>query len=77
MDNIRYGNNEVSDEAVIEAAKTVCAHDFIMETENGYYTQVNERGSGWQGFIKNHIETYTSDSNLLFSQAIPHECLFP
>ena len=45
MDNIRYGNNEVSDEAVIEAAKTVCAHDFIMETENGYYTQVNERGS--------------------------------
>lgn len=45
MDNIRYGNNEVSDEAVIRAAKTVCAHDFIMETENGYYTQVNERGS--------------------------------
>ena len=45
MDNIRYGNNEVSDEAVIEAAKTVCAHDFIMETEDGYYTQVNERGS--------------------------------
>lgn len=45
MDNIRYGNDEVSDEAVIEAAKTVCAHDFIMETENGYYTQVNERGS--------------------------------
>ena len=45
MDNIRYGNDEVSDEAVIEAAKTVCAHDFIMETENGDYTQVNERGS--------------------------------
>lgn len=45
MDNIRYGNDQVSDEAVIEAAKTVCAHDFIMEMENGYYTQVNERGS--------------------------------
>lgn len=45
MDNIRYGNDKVSDEAVIEAAKTVCAHDFIMEMENGYYTQVNERGS--------------------------------
>ncbi len=45
MDNIRYGNNEVSDEAVIEAAKTVCAHDFIMGMEDGYYTQVNERGS--------------------------------
>ncbi|MBQ7934642.1 MAG: ATP-binding cassette domain-containing protein, partial [Lachnospiraceae bacterium] len=24
---------------------TVCAHDFIMEMENGYQTQVNERGS--------------------------------
>lgn len=45
MDNIRYGNDQVSDEAVVEAAKTVCAHDFIMEMEDGYYTQVNERGS--------------------------------
>lgn len=45
MDNIRYGNDEVSDEEVMEAAKTVCAHDFIMEMENGYYTEVNERGS--------------------------------
>ena len=45
MDNIRYGNKEVSDEQVIQAARTVCAHDFIMEMENGYYTQINERGS--------------------------------
>ena len=45
MDNIRYGNDEVPDELVIQAAKTVCAHDFIMEMEDGYYTQVNERGS--------------------------------
>lgn len=45
MDNIRYGNMEASDEDVIRAAKTVCAHDFIMEMENGYQTQVNERGS--------------------------------
>lgn len=45
MDNIRYGNMTASDEDVIRAAKTVCAHDFIMEMENGYQTQVNERGS--------------------------------
>ncbi|MBQ9141376.1 MAG: ABC transporter ATP-binding protein [Lachnospiraceae bacterium] len=45
MDNIRYGNREATDEQVIEAAKTVCAHDFIMQMENGYYTEVNERGS--------------------------------
>ena len=45
MDNIRYGNMEATDEDVIRAAKTVCAHDFIMEMENGYHTEVNERGS--------------------------------
>ena len=45
MDNIRYGNQDATDEEVIEAAKVVCAHDFIMEMENGYQTAVNERGS--------------------------------
>ena len=45
MDNIRYGNFTATDEEVIRAAKTVCAHDFIMEMEDGDYTQVNERGS--------------------------------
>ena len=45
MDNIRYGNFSATDEEVIRAAKTVCAHDFIMEMENSYQTQVNERGS--------------------------------
>ena len=45
MDNIRYGNRDATDEQVIAAAKTVCAHDFISQMENGYYTEVNERGS--------------------------------
>ncbi len=45
MENIRYGNREATDEEVIKAAKTVCAHSFIMQMENGYQTQVNERGS--------------------------------
>ncbi|MDO4167009.1 MAG: ABC transporter ATP-binding protein [Eubacteriales bacterium] len=45
MDNIRYGNKTATDEEVIRAAKTVCAHDFIMQMEDGYDTQVNERGS--------------------------------
>ena len=45
MDNIRYGNKTATEEEVIKAAKTVCAHDFIMEMEDGYNTQVNERGS--------------------------------
>ncbi len=45
MDNIRYGNRDASNEEVVRAAKTVCAHEFIMEMENGYDTEVNERGS--------------------------------
>lgn len=45
MDNIRYGNHDASDEDVVRAAKTVCAHDFILSLEDGYNTQVNERGS--------------------------------
>lgn len=45
MENIRYGNREATDEQVIKAAKTVCAHEFISQMENGYDTEVNERGS--------------------------------
>jgi len=45
MDNIRYGNMDATDEEVIAAAKTVCAHDFIEKLEAGYNTEVNERGS--------------------------------
>lgn len=45
MDNIRYGNMEATDEEVEKAAQTVCAHEFIMGLEDGYQTEVNERGS--------------------------------
>ena len=45
MDNIRYGRLDATDEEVIQAAKTVSAHDFIMRMPKGYMTEVNERGS--------------------------------
>ena len=45
MDNIRYVKLDATDEEVIQAAKTVHAHDFIMQMEKGYMTEVNERGS--------------------------------
>jgi len=45
MDNIRYGRLDATDEEVIQAAKTVHAHDFIMQMQKGYQTEVNERGS--------------------------------
>ena len=43
-DNIRFGKPEASDEEVIEVAKLIHAHDFIMKTEKGYDTQVGEGG---------------------------------
>ncbi|QAY66980.1 ABC transporter ATP-binding protein [Paenibacillus protaetiae] len=45
MDNIRYGKLDATEEEVIAAAKTVCADEFIREFEDGYMTEVNERGS--------------------------------
>lgn len=45
MDNIRYGKPDATDDEIIQAAKEVLAHDFIIEMEDGYQTQVNERGS--------------------------------
>ena len=45
MDNIRYGRLDATDEEVIEAAKAVHAHDFIMQMQKGSQTEVNERGS--------------------------------
>ena len=45
MENIRYGRLDATDEEVIEAAKAVNSHYFIMGMEKGYLTEVNERGS--------------------------------
>lgn len=45
-ENIRYGKLDASDEEVIQAAKAVNAHDFIMNLENGYDTKLEERGNG-------------------------------
>ncbi|MBN2222817.1 MAG: ABC transporter ATP-binding protein, partial [Vallitaleaceae bacterium] len=45
MDNIRYGKLDATDEEVIEAAKAVHAHEFIMSFEEGYKTKISERGS--------------------------------
>ena len=44
-DNIRYGRLDATDAEIEEAAKRVRAHDFIVEMEDGYDTEVNERGS--------------------------------
>ncbi len=43
-ENIRYGKLDASEEEIIAAAKLVNAHDFIMNLEQGYETNVGEGG---------------------------------
>jgi len=45
MDNIRYGRLDATDEEVIESAKAVGAHDFIVALENGYDSDIMEGGA--------------------------------
>lgn len=41
-DNIKYGNENLSDEDIINSAKVACAHDFIKKLPLGYDTVVSE-----------------------------------
>lgn len=49
FNNIAFGKEGVSEEAVREAARIANAHDFIMQTEHGYQTLIGERGSKLSG----------------------------
>jgi ATP-binding cassette subfamily B protein len=44
-ENIAFGRPDASAEEVVRAARAVGAHDFIIRLENGYETQLQERGS--------------------------------
>lgn len=44
FNNIAFGKEYANEEDVIRAAKIANAHDFIMETENGYQTNIGDRG---------------------------------
>ena len=43
-ENIKYNHTEATDEQMMEAARAVGAHDFIMALQNGYDTFLAERG---------------------------------
>ena len=47
--NITFGVENATMEQVIEAAKIANAHDFIMETEEGYNTNIGDRGCRLSG----------------------------
>ena len=44
-ENIALNDPQVSTEAILEAAKIACAHEFIMSLGQGYATKLSERGS--------------------------------
>ncbi len=48
-DNIRWGKPDATDEEVEHAAKMAQAHDFIMEKENGYDTELGQGGNTVSG----------------------------
>ena len=55
MENIRYGKPDATDEEVIRAAKAANAHEFIMELEQGYDTDIGQRGVKLSGGQKQRL----------------------
>jgi subfamily B ATP-binding cassette protein MsbA len=55
LDNIRYGNREAGEEAVIEASRAAHAHDFIMGFPDQYRTVVGEKGINVSGGQRQRI----------------------
>ncbi len=55
FNNIAFGMENVTEEAVMDAAKVANAHTFISQTENGYQTVIGERGSKLSGGQRQRI----------------------
>lgn len=53
--NITFGVENATMEQVVEAARTANAHEFIMESENGYDTLVGDRGCRLSGGQRQRI----------------------
>lgn len=54
-ENILYGKPDATREEVIEAAKNANAHDFIMSLDNGYDTDIGQRGIKLSGGQKQRL----------------------
>jgi len=55
QENISLTNPDAEARVIIEAAKTACCHDFIMDLPLGYNTRVGERGSTLSGGQRQRI----------------------
>ena len=54
-ENILFGNPNATEEEIIQAAKIANAHDFIIQLENGYETNIGERGNKLSGGQKQRV----------------------
>ena len=54
-DNLRWGNEDASDDDIIAAAKAASAHDFIMSFPNGYKTDLGQGGVNVSGGQKQRL----------------------
>ncbi|MCX6232675.1 MAG: ABC transporter ATP-binding protein [Bacteroidetes bacterium] len=55
MNNIAFGMKNISEADVIAAAKVANAHDFITALENGYHTNIGDRGANLSGGQRQRI----------------------
>lgn len=55
FNNIAFANPDATDEAVFQAARIANAHDFILQSEDGYQTFVGDRGNRLSGGQKQRI----------------------
>ena len=55
FNNIAFGVENATMEQVIAAAKIANAHDFIMEKEEGYFTNIGDRGAKLSGGQRQRI----------------------
>ena len=54
-ENILYGRLDATEEEIVEAAKRANIHEYIMSLENGYDTQIGERGVRLSGGQKQRL----------------------